>query len=349
MTHTASQRRRLRWFCLLAAVTLVTAALCAQAQDSKPDGAKELKLSTAVGPAYALGVAGEHWAKRIAEKSKGKLSAKLFPGAILSQRDAARELVALSDGTADLAIGSSLYWSAQIPALGVVGLPWLAAERAQLDALLAGPVADALLAAIARAGVVPLALAPLGHREFASRERSIRTPAGLAGLKVRVTGAPLLTTVYAAFGAQPLTMAFADSQAAFADGTLDLQDGTPATFAGAHVDALGLKRVVLWGAVAEIAVFAVNGGRWNALTEAERALVSESAQETASELAVLVRQENEAALTALQKSGMTVVRLTPGERSAFAAAARGTYDKLAAEAGTELARAAEAAVKAASR
>jgi TRAP-type C4-dicarboxylate transport system substrate-binding protein len=208
-------------------------------------------------------------------------------------------------------------------------------------------VAEALLAAVGRAGVVPLALAPLGHREFASRERSIRAPADLAGLKVRITGVPLLTALYAAFGAQPLTMAFADSQAAFAAGTLDLQDGTPATFAGARLDAIGLKRIVLWGAVAEAAVFAVNRGRWDVLIEAERTLVRESAQETASELAALVRRQNEAALTTLQKNGMTLVRLTPGERAAFAAAARGTYDKLATEAGTELARAAETAVKAA--
>lgn len=349
MRTTASRCRRSCWLRLLATITLATTALCAQSQDRKPDNAKELKLSVAVGPAYALGAAGERWAKRITEKSKGNLAAKLFPGAILSQRDVAREFVALRDGAADLAIGSSLYWSAQVPPLGVVGLPWLAAEPAQLDALITSPVADALLAGIGRAGVVPLALASFGHREFASRERSVRAPAELKGLKVRVSGAPLLTAVYAAFGARPLTMAFADSQTAFAAGTLDLQDGTPATFAGAHLDALGVKRVVLWGAVAEVAVFAANRARWDALTDVERTLVRESAQETASELAALVRQENEAALTTLQKRGITVVRLTRGERAAFAAAARGTYDQLATEAGIELARAAEAAVRAATR
>jgi hypothetical protein len=40
-----------------------------------------------------------------------------------------------------------------------------------------------------------------------------------------------------------------------------------------------------------------------------------------------------------------VTRLTAAGRAAFAAAARGTYDKWAATVGTELVRAAEAAVK----
>jgi TRAP-type C4-dicarboxylate transport system substrate-binding protein len=144
-------------------------------------------------------------------------------------------------------------------------------------------------------------------------------------------------------------MAFTDSQAAFAAGKLDLQDGTPATFAGAHLEALGVKRIVLWGAVAEVAICAVNRQRWNALSESDRALLRETAQETANELDGLVRQENEAALTTLRKGGMTIVRLTPAGRAAFATAARATYDKLAGEAGIELVRAAETAVNAASK
>jgi len=349
MTFTRNRHRACRCWRLIMAIALASAPMSAQSQDAKPGNPNELKVSVAVGPAYALGAAGALWAKRITEKGNGKLSAKLFPGATLSQRDAAREFVALRDGAADLSVGSSLYWSAQAPALGVIGLPWLAPEASQLAALTKGPVADLLLASVDRAGAVPLALAPLGHREIASRERSIRVPADLAGLKVRVTGVPLITTLYATFGAQPLTMAFANSQAAFGAGTLDLQDGTPATFAGAHLEALGMKHVVLWGAVAEAAIFAVNRQRWNALSESDRTLLRETAQETANELDALVRQENEAALTTLRKGRMTIVRLTPAGRAAFATGARATYDKLAGEAGIELVRAAETAVNAATK
>jgi TRAP-type C4-dicarboxylate transport system substrate-binding protein len=78
-------------------------------------------------------------------------------------------------------------------------------------------------------------------------------------------------------------------------------------------------------------------------------LLRETAQETANELDALVRQENEAALATLRKGGMTIVRLTPAGRAAFATAARATYDKLAGEAGIELVRAAETAVNAASK
>ena len=334
---------------ILAAVAFAaaTAAAAAQGQDAKSVAPKEFKVSVAVGPAYALGAAAERWAKRIEERSGGTLVAKVFPGASLAQRDPTREIAALHSGAADLAVGSTLFWATQVDALGVVGLPWLAADSTQVAALTRGPVADVLIAALQRMEVVPLALAPLGHRQLATRERVVRTPGDLAGLQVRLAGPPQLADLFAALGARARIMSFGDAQAAFAAGTLDAQEGTPAMFATTRLDAVGVKRVILWNAIAEAAVFAVNRQRWEAWSPAEQALVRDAARETAAELPGLVRQEDEAALAALRKGGMAVTRLTPAERAAFAAATRDLYAKWAAVAGEELTRAAEAAVKAA--
>ena len=323
---------------------MASIAFCAHAQEAQP-GAPELKMSVAVGPAYALGQAADRWAQRIREKSQVRLQAKVHPGAVLSSRDPLVEFAALRDGGADLAVGSSLFWSSQVPALGVISLPWLAPETAQLDALIASPVADSLLAAVERAGALPLAIAPLGHRELALRTKAAREPGELAGLKVRTPGPPLLITLYAALGAQPLTMPFALAQSAFTAGTIDAQDGDVASFAATRLESLGLKWVVQWGAVAEAAVFAVNRTRWEAMSEEDRAVLRDSAKEVARDFPALAKKGDAAALEALRKGGMTIVRLTPTGRAAFAAAARDAYEKLAVEAGVEYARAAEAVVK----
>jgi TRAP-type C4-dicarboxylate transport system substrate-binding protein len=312
----------------------------------KPVVPIELKLSVAVGPAYALGKAGEGWASRISERSGGRLRVKLFPGASLAHRNAEREFVALKEGFADLAIGSTLDWSAQVPALGVVGLPWLAAGPGRLEALLSGPVADALDAAVARSGAMPLALAPLGYRALATTGREVRTPADVVGLRIRIIAPAPVSQFYAALGAQPQTTSFATAQAAFAAGTLDAQDGSLATFAASHVYAIGLKRVLLWDAIAEGAVFAVNRARWESLPDADRALLRASAREVAGELAALVRQEADAALADLHRGKMTVERLTPAGTATFAAATRALYAQRAAALDPALVRAAEAAVAA---
>jgi TRAP-type C4-dicarboxylate transport system substrate-binding protein len=340
----AFSRRRPGGSLLALALVLATAPVVVVAQGAS-DKARELTLSTAVGPAFALGKAGERWAKLVIEKSGGKLSIQLRPGAILAERDPAREFIALRDAVADLAVGSTLYWSAQVRALGAVGLPWIAAEDAQLAALTTGAMKEKLMAAVLAAGAMPLALAPLGHRELATIGEPVRSPDDIAGRAVRIVSTPFLVDLYAGLGARPQAMALADAISAFRSGKLDAQEGAPATLAAARLDAVGVRHVTLWGAVAEVAIFAVNRVVWERSSEAERAIMSGAAEQAAQELAELARTENEAALGELRKRGVSILRLTASGQAAFAAAARPVYDKWAGVAGDEIVRAAEAAVR----
>jgi TRAP-type transport system periplasmic protein len=327
---------------------LAATSIAAIAQDIG-NKAKELKLSVAVGPAFALGKGGERWAKLVTEKSGGKLAVLLRPGAALAERDPAREFIALRDGVADMAVGSSVYWSVQVHGLGVVGLPWIAADDAQLAALTTGEMKEKLMAAVLASGAVPLALAPLGHRELATIGAAVRTPDDIAGRAVRIVSIPYLVDFYAGLGARPQAMALADALAAFRSGKLDAQEGAPATIAAARLDAVGIRHVTLWGAVAEVAIFAVNRAVWERTSEVERAMISGAAEQSAQELAELARIEHDAALGELKKHGVSILRLTPSGRAAFAAAARPVYDKWAAAVGEEIVRAAEAAAHKATR
>ncbi len=327
---------------LLAALLLVAAGAPAQEQKDKP---VPWKLSAAVGPAFALGKAGERWAKLVAEQSGGNVPVQFFPGASLASRDPAREFVALRDGIADLAVGSTLFWSVQVVELNAIGLPWLAPEDKDLAALTSEAVTERLVAAMERAGVVPLAFAVLGHRELATTGQVPRSPEEMAGIKVRLAATPFLIDFFVSLGAEASAMTLADAQAALRAGTLNAQEGSLAAIAAARLDTLGVKQLMLWGAVAECAVFAANKAAWNRWTDEQRALARDAALEAARGLPALARAENDAALVELRKRGVTVTRLTATGRAAFAAAARGVYDRWAAVAGPDLVRATEAAVK----
>jgi TRAP-type C4-dicarboxylate transport system substrate-binding protein len=327
---------------LLAALLLAAAGAPAQEAKDKP---VPWKLSAAVGPAFALGKAGERWAKLIAEQSGGNVAVQFFPGAALASRDPAREFVALRDGAADLAVGSTLHWSAQVVELNAIGLPWLAPGEKDLAALASDAVADRLAAALERAGVVPLAFAVLGHRELATTGKVPRSPEDVTGMRVRLTATPFLTDFFVSLGGEPRAMTLADAQAALRAGILDAQEGSLAAIAAAQLDTLGVRQVLLWGAVAECAIFAANKAAWNGWTVEQRAVARAAALEAARALPALVRAENDAALAELRKRGVTVTRLTATGRAAFAAAARGVYDKWALVAGPDLVRAAEAALR----
>jgi TRAP-type transport system periplasmic protein len=233
----------------------------------------------------------------------------------------------------------------QVVELNAIGLPWLAPEDKDLAALTSEAVSERLAAAMERAGVVPLAFAGLGQRELATTGKVPRSPEEMAGIRVRLAATPFLTDFFLSLGAQPRAMTLADAQAALRAGALDAQEGSLVAIAAARLDTLGVNQVLLWGAVAECAVFAANQAAWNSWTTEQRTVARAAALEAARGLPALVRAENDAALIELRKRGVTVTRLTATGRAAFAAAARGVYDKWAAVAGPDLVSAAEAGVR----
>jgi len=180
---------------MLSSVALVTSHAVAQEK-------VQLRLSTAVGPAFALGKAGERWAALLNEGAAGGFEVVQYPGAILTLRDSLREFGALRDGAVDLAVGSALAWSAQLPVFGVYGLPWLAPEQREQEALARAPAVQARVQeAAAAAGVAVVAIAPLGERAIATFDGGLTEPSMLAGRTIRTVTIPIVVDTLATLGA----------------------------------------------------------------------------------------------------------------------------------------------------
>jgi TRAP-type C4-dicarboxylate transport system substrate-binding protein len=326
-------------------VTLVlVAAFALPAKAQNTPSPTELKLSTALGPAYAQGKAGEVWAALIRERSAGRLAVKHFPGAALIQRDPVREFAAVRDGRIELAVGSSLVWSTQVPELDLFSLPWLVANDAALQALLADDVGRRLSARLEAWDVVPLAWMANGFSALATRT-AVRKPADVAGLKIRIQSSPLAVDFLTALGAEPSAMSPVDARAAFASGALDGQEVSIAAYAASRLDTAGLTHLLLWDARADALVFVVNRARWDAWSEADRVLVRQAAQDAARETGAFARRAGDSAtLAALVRQGVNITRLTPAGKEAFRVTAQPVFARWAAVVGAELVRAAETAV-----
>jgi TRAP-type C4-dicarboxylate transport system substrate-binding protein len=331
-----------RWAVLLAAAL----AAAAMAQENRLASSQSLKLSTAQGPAYPLGKAGDIWATLIRERSRGRLDVAYFPGAVLSSRDPAREFGALRDGTFELAVGSTLAWSAQVPQLNVIALPWLVPDEQALQALIDGGTGKRLAAVLEGAGVVAVAWAANGFLEIASKA-PLHQPADLGGARVRTQGSPLLEETLAALGARPSAMNIADARAALENGQLDGQETSIAGYAVSRLQAGPLNHLQVWHAHADALVFGVNRSTWQAWSDADRQLVREAAVDASRQArAMAERLSGDNALTALGAQAVRVTRLTPAGRAAFRQAARAVYERWTPVIGSELVEGAEADIAA---
>jgi TRAP-type C4-dicarboxylate transport system substrate-binding protein len=336
-------RLPIRWGALLA----MTLALAATAQVRPAAPTQSLKLSTAQGPAYPLGKAGEIWATLIAKRSGGRLAVEHFPGATLSSRDPAREFGALRDKTFELAVGSTLVWSAQVPQLNVLALPWLVPDAPALESLIDGDTRKRLSAILEADGVIAVAWAANGFIELASKA-PVHAPADVAGLKVRAPASPLIEETLAALGARPSAMSLSNARAALENGELDGQEASVASYTALRLHAGPLSHLQLWHAHADALIFAVNRSVWESWNEADRQLVRDAALEASRQSSAMAQQlSDDRALAKLGTQGAIVTRLTPAGRDAFRDAVRAVYDRWTPIIGNELVDSTQAEISAA--
>ncbi|HVE50822.1 MAG TPA: TRAP transporter substrate-binding protein DctP [Casimicrobiaceae bacterium] len=310
---------------------------------AQSDGATDpLKLSVATGPAMSLGKAAERWSELLTQQD-ARLATKIFPGAMLARRDPAREFLALKEGDADLAVGSALQWSTQVPSLAVFSLPWLAPQDSDLEALASDtPLRLALAQRVEAGGAILLAVAPLGHLEIATVSRAIRSPEDLKGLKLRAPPAPLLQDLLLALGALPQSMSFKDAQEGFARGELDGQQALPTVLAAARAGAIGQRHLTDWGAVGDAMLFAVRKNLWDRLDVSQRALVRRSAEEVAAKSNALAGEA--AAVEQLARNGVAVVRITRAGHAVFRTNVAGIYARWRDAIGADIVTLAESAL-----
>jgi TRAP-type transport system periplasmic protein len=323
------------------AVWLSTLSFAASAQAPV---SVELKLSTALGPAYRQGKAGAAWATLIRDRSSGRLAVKFAPGATLVGRDPAREFPAIRDGSIDLAVGSAGVWSTDVPQLNVFALPWLVADRAAMSTLVASKLTSMLAQRLDAAGVIVLAWCANDFVALATKS-AVHGPPDLAGLRIRTRASPILVDTLVALGAHPSDASYAQARAAIAEGTLDGEETSPQAYVASQSSAAGLSHLLLWEAHADALVFAVNRARWASWSEADRVLVRDAAQDAArAECAAETDAAAEAALAPLARGGAVVTRLTAAGKAAFREAARGVYAKYMPRVGEDIVEAARAAL-----
>jgi TRAP-type C4-dicarboxylate transport system substrate-binding protein len=163
----------------------------------------EYKLSVAVGPAYPWGKGAADWAQLVSERTGGRITMKLFPGASATGGDPLQEFVGLRQGAIDFAVGSSMYWAGYVKPLNLFALPFFVTDARALDALTGGPVGAALFKAIEDAGVVPLAWGDNEFHAVSTSKKAVRKPDDVKGLRLRVTGSTPVEEAFRALGATP--------------------------------------------------------------------------------------------------------------------------------------------------
>lgn len=321
----------------LACAALATPAL---AQEYKA----EYTVSTVLPSAFPWGQAADKWVELVRERSGGRINMKVFSNAQLVAGDQTKEFSAMRSGLIDMAVGSTINWSPQVPELNLFSLPFLMPDHKAIDAITQGKAGEMVFAAIEKRGIVPLAWGENGFRELSNSRHPVRTPEDLKGLKIRVVGSPLFQDTFTALGANPTQMSWADAKPALTTGAVDGQENPLSVFDAARIDQVGQKYLTLWHYMADPLVFAVNSELWQKFSPEDQQLLRQAAVDAGKWEIEKSRAELSERLARIKANQVEIIELDAAQQEAFVKATRSVYEKWAGKIGEDLLQSAQEAV-----
>jgi len=273
------------------------------------------------------------WAERVAEASGGRVAIEIFPAMTLGGRPA--ELIAQArDGVVDLVWTANGYTPGLFPRTEVFELPNVFENDARAANLAMAEMFDEHLAADYR-GVEVMFLHTHGGQALQLRDRAVRSPADLEGVRLRT---PSRTGAWSieALGAVPVAMPVPELPVALQRGTvagalipfeiipaLQLQDQTRWQVEGADGYRIGTL----------VFQVSMNQARWDALPEDIRAAFrAASGREWLAEVGELWNGTEAGGLAVALAAGNTHLVWTPEETAVFRAALEPVVDRWVAEA-----------------
>jgi len=113
-----------------------------------------------------------------------------------------------------------------VPVLNVQQIPFAFRTTAAAHTAMDGPLGAYLREEMATKGIVgfPVGAFDNGMRQIAGRTRPVRTPADLAGLRMRVPDGRMFDDTFRAFGAEPVTVNSSGIYEALQSGKVDAQE-----------------------------------------------------------------------------------------------------------------------------
>jgi TRAP-type transport system periplasmic protein len=240
-------------------------------------------------------------------------------GDIVATGRPAVELLRLVErGELTMCYFATSYLAHRVPELAVLDLPFALDRREWAYALLDGALGALLAERVeAATGYRVLGYWDNGFRHLTNRVRPLRTPADCRGLRIRTLASELHQAVFARLGFEPVALDVKDLLAAVRAGTIDAQDNS---LTNVHMFEIHRqhRHLTLSGHFYGAAFLLCHAASYHGWPIEVRQAVEAAAREATAAQRALAAAEDGEALAKLERDGTAIVRLTEGDRAAFA-------------------------------
>ena len=239
------------------------------------------------------------------DKSGGRIVIQSFAG---GQLGSSRDMIdAVANGVQQIVTEGAANFGAWVPSISVVEAPYIWRDAAHLDKAMNGPIGEQFNETLVKArGMRILGTTYYGTRHITTTAKAVKTPADMAGFKLRVPENDVFKAMAEAEGAKPTPMNFGELYLALKQGVVDGQENPLPTIKSGKFDEVQ-KYLVLSGHIITPRLVVVNEAFWQGLSAGDRKIIADAVKNgIAWQNAELIRQEGTLVDT-FKAAGVTVI------------------------------------------
>lgn len=269
----------------------------------------------------------EKFAKLSAEQSGGKLQFAIIPD---QQEGTDEQMIEKTlAGELDLVVPPTAKLSEVYPPAQFVDLPFVFQSREEASSVLDGVVGSSLRAGLESKGLKCFEHFESGFKQFTSNS-SLRRPLDFKGLRFRTMRSPVLMEQYRVLGALPIQIDYHQVHRAMADKAVDAGENSLISIGlQKHFEVQKILTISNHGYLAQFPCW--NARRFSEFPTELAQLMVKNLRLVVSEQRIASQQMEKNWLEQVEKSGMTIERLTESERQVLADSTSSLRNKFIAE------------------
>jgi tripartite ATP-independent transporter DctP family solute receptor len=210
------------------------------------------------------------------------------------------------------------------PEVNVLAIPFLFRSVEHLHHVLDGPIGDAILASLSEHGFIGLTFYDSGARSLYNSAREVRSPADLAGLRIRVQQSDLMVDMVRALGAEPVALPYGQVGTGLSTGLIDgAENNWPSYVTTGHVKSAPFYALTEHVMTPEVLVMSRQA--WDALSGDDQAVFREAARESSRFMRTQWRAWEERTRAEAAEMGASIAAV---DKAPFEAAVKHVADKV---------------------
>lgn len=236
--------------------------------------------------------------------SGGKLQIKIFSDGQLGSEREVLELLQI--GSIAITKVSAAVMANFSPEYEVLGVPYLFRDKKHLFDVLEGEVGKDLMEGSSDFLLRGLCFYDAGSRSFYTKDKPIRTPEDLQGLKLRVMNHQMSIDMVNNFGGSATPMAFGELYTALQQGVVDgAENNPPSLVSSNHYEVCKYYTLDEHSSIPDVMVISTKF--WNTLTEEEQSWVQKAADASVTAQKKYWAESVEECFEILKKSNVEVI------------------------------------------